>query len=105
MDGELMARFQDPATLVLLSLAGGDKHGYAMMSDIESIVGESIGPGTLYGAIARLEERGHITPVEGDDERRQVYRISPDGLMALRERLDRLNSIVSVGRRRLEMPG
>lgn len=97
-----MARFRDPATLVLLSLAGGDKHGYAMMGDIEAIVGEAIGPGTLYGAIARLEERGHIVPVAGDDERRQVYHISPDGLKALQTRLDQLNSIVSTARERLE---
>ena len=100
-----MARFKEPATLVLLSLAGGDKHGYAIMGDIESIVGESIGPGTLYGAIARLEERGHIIPVESDDERRQVYRLSPDGLQALRARLDQLNSIVNTARTRLESPG
>jgi DNA-binding PadR family transcriptional regulator len=96
-----MTRFRDPATLVLLSLAGGDKHGYAIMGDIEAIVGESIGPGTLYGAIARLEERGHIVPVEGDDARRQVYRISPDGLKALQARLDQLNSIVNTARERL----
>jgi DNA-binding PadR family transcriptional regulator len=100
-----MARFRDPATLVLLSLAGGEKHGYAIMSDIESIVGESIGPGTLYGAIARLEKRGYIIPVEGDDERRQVYRISPDGLQMLRARLDQMNNIINTARRRLESPG
>lgn len=96
-----MARFTDPATLVLLSLADADKHGYAIMADIEEIVGESIGPGTLYGAIARLEERDHIIPVEGDDPRRQVYRISPDGRQVLAARLAQLDSIVSAGRRRL----
>ena len=96
-----MARFKEPATLVLVSLAGGDKHGYAIMGDIEAIVGESIGPGTLYGAIARLEERGHIVPVETDDERRQVYRISPAGLKALQARLDQLDRIVATAHQRL----
>ena len=47
----------DPTLLVLASLAEGDKHGYAMMEDIERFAGVRLGPGTLYGAITRLEER------------------------------------------------
>ena len=44
----------DPSLLILASLAGGDKHGYAMMEDIEAFAGARLGPGTLYGAITRL---------------------------------------------------
>ena len=54
----------DPTLLVLASLAEGDKHGYAMMEDIERFAGVRLGPGTLYGAITRLEERGWIGPVK-----------------------------------------
>ena len=53
----------DPTLLVLASLADGAKHGYAMMEDIERFAGIRLGPGTLYGAITRLEERGWIQPV------------------------------------------
>ena len=48
----------DPTLLVLSSLAGGDKHGYAMMLDIEEFAATKLGPGTLYGAITRLEDQG-----------------------------------------------
>ena len=47
----------------MASLAEGDKHGYAMMEDIERFASIKLGPGTLYGAITRLEESGWIAPV------------------------------------------
>lgn len=53
-------RFSDPALLILASLAGGEKHGYAMMEDIEAMTGVHLGPGTLYGALSRLEQSGLI---------------------------------------------
>ncbi len=53
-----LGRFAEPALLILVSLAGGDKHGYAMIEDIEQLKGMRLGPGTLYGALARLERRG-----------------------------------------------
>ena len=46
-----MALASDPTLLVLASLADGDKHGYAMMTDILAFAGVELGPGTLYGAI------------------------------------------------------
>ncbi len=54
----------DPTLLVLASLAEGDKHGYAMMEDIQRFAGVRLGPGTLYGAITRLEQRGWIRPLK-----------------------------------------
>jgi DNA-binding PadR family transcriptional regulator len=54
----------DPTLLVLASLADGDKHGYAMMQDIHQFANVRLGPGTLYGAITRLEQQGWIRPLE-----------------------------------------
>jgi DNA-binding PadR family transcriptional regulator len=67
----------DPTLLVLSSLAGGDKHGYGMMEDIERFAGVRLGPGTLYGAITRLEERGWIRPVNSKDRRQLTRSLVP----------------------------
>ncbi|HEX3570320.1 MAG TPA: PadR family transcriptional regulator [Acidobacteriaceae bacterium] len=91
----------DPTILVLSSVAGGNKHGYAMMEDIERFAGVRLGPGTLYGAITRLEERGWIAPV-GPAERRQPYTITDTGRDYLQEQLSNLGKIVRTGQRRLE---
>jgi DNA-binding PadR family transcriptional regulator len=90
----------DPTILVLSSLAGGDKHGYAMMEDIERFAGVRLGPGTLYGAITRLEERGWIAPVASED-RRQPYTITGAGREHLHDQLSNLGRIVRTGQRRL----
>ena len=55
-----LGRFSDPSLLILSSLSNGPKHGYAMMEDILQFSGTQLEPGTLYGAIARLERRGWI---------------------------------------------
>src|SRR6267143_255999 len=52
-----MGHYSDPPLLVLASLANGPKHGHAMIEDIERLCGTRLGPGTLYGAIARLLTR------------------------------------------------
>ena len=90
----------DPSILVLSSLAGGDKHGYAMMEDIERFGGVRLGPGTLYGAITRLEEHGWIAPVASED-RRQPYTITGAGREHLHDKLSNLGRIVRTGQRRL----
>jgi DNA-binding PadR family transcriptional regulator len=100
MDLNDLGRFSDPALLILASLAAGDKHGYAMMEDIESLTGMRLGPGTLYGALARLEQRGLIEPLAAD-ERRRPYRLTPLGVTVLREQLTGLDHFVSVGLQRL----
>src|SRR2546425_502477 len=68
----------DAKLLILTSLAGGAKHGYAMIEDIASITGVRLGPGTLYGAISRLEADGMIEALESDD-RRRPYQITARG--------------------------
>jgi len=92
----------DPVLLVLASLAEGDKHGYAMMEDIERFAQVRLGPGTLYGAITRLEQRGWIKPVASKDERRQPYRITAAGREHLTSQLDSLNRVVKTGLSRLK---
>jgi DNA-binding PadR family transcriptional regulator len=90
----------DPNLLVLASLADGDKHGYAMMTDIEAFANVRLGPGTLYGAITRLQERGFIRPVQSDD-RRQPYRLTAAGKRFLEEQLTDMDAVVRTGLRRL----
>jgi DNA-binding PadR family transcriptional regulator len=91
----------DPTLLVLSSLAGGDKHGYAMMLDIERFAGVRLGPGTLYGAVTRLEELGWIRRVESKN-RRQPYAITGAGRKYLNDQLANLGRVVRAGLRRLE---
>jgi DNA-binding PadR family transcriptional regulator len=91
----------DPTLLVLSSLANGDKHGYAMMEDIERFAGLRLGPGTLYGAITRLEQRGWIRPVNSKD-RRQPYTITGAGREHLQDQLANLDRVVRAGLRRLK---
>ena len=90
----------DPTILVLSSLADGDKHGYAIMADVETFAGVQLGPGTLYGAITRLEERGLIRPISSGD-RRQPYRITAAGRQYLKDELASLDLVVRTGQRRL----
>jgi DNA-binding PadR family transcriptional regulator len=91
----------DPTLLVLASLADGDKHGYAMMEDIERFAAVRLGPGTLYGAITRLEQRGWIRPLKSAEDRRQPYTLTAEGRRRLEEQLSGLNQIVRAGLRRL----
>jgi DNA-binding PadR family transcriptional regulator len=95
-----MGHFSDPSLLILSSLMSGPKHGYAMMQDIEEFSGVHLEPGTLYGAIARLETRGWIEPLPSED-RRRPYRITAAGVGILREQLATLQRIVSTGQGRL----
>jgi DNA-binding PadR family transcriptional regulator len=93
-------RANDPTLLILTSLAAGEKHGYALLQDIERFAGVTLGPGTLYGAIGRLEQRGLIEAVGGAG-RRRPYRLTTSGAEALAEALRELRSIADEGSRRL----
>ena len=95
-----LGRFGDPAVLILTSLAGGEKHGYALIKDIEEFAGVTLGPGTLYGALARLEDRGLIEPLEADD-RRRPYRLTTQGAQAVRAYLAHAQRVARTGLRRL----
>jgi DNA-binding PadR family transcriptional regulator len=95
-----LGRFAEPAVLVMVSLADHPRHGYAIAADVERLSGVRLGPGTLYGAIARLEERALIEPVPSED-RRRPYRLTPSGADALRGHLDMLERVTAAGRQRL----
>ena len=98
--GEL-GRFAEPALYILVSLSDGPKHGYAIMTDVEAFSGAPMGPGTLYGALARLERRGLIEALEPED-RRRPYRLTALGATTLQAQLMQLNSFVRTGLGRME---
>ena len=102
MRGELsdLGRFSDPSLLILSSLASGAKHGYAMMEDIRDFSGTQLEPGTLYGALARLERRGWVEPLPEQD-RRRAYRLTAMGVAVLREQLASMQRVVATGQGRL----
>jgi len=91
----------EPSLLVLASLAESDKHGYAIMQDVEAFAQVRLGPGTLYGAITRLEERGWIRPLPADD-RRVPYRLTAEGRKHLQEELALLGRVAKAGLDRLK---
>ena len=95
-----LGRFSEPAVLILSSLAGGPKHGYAIEKDVEQFSGVRLEPGTLYGALARLESHGWIEPLPAED-RRRPYRLTGLGAQVLHARLERTQKITAVGLQRL----
>ena len=95
-----LGRYSDPGLLILSSLTEGPKHGYAMIEDILDFSGTRLEPGTLYGALARLERCGWIEALPSE-ERRRPYRATGEGLRVLREQLETMRQIVSVAFRRL----
>jgi DNA-binding PadR family transcriptional regulator len=86
----------DAGLLLLISLASGPKHGHAMLLDVERFAGVRLGPGSLYGALSRLEELGDVEPmaVEG---RRRPYRLTGAGRQKLEVRLGSLERAVQAG--------
>jgi DNA-binding PadR family transcriptional regulator len=95
-------RSTDPGLLVLTSLADGPKHGYAITTDVEEFSGVRLGPGTLYGALARLESRGMIEALPADD-RRRPYRLTADGSAALEQEQQQLQQVTRRGLDRLRV--
>jgi DNA-binding PadR family transcriptional regulator len=95
-----LGRFAEPALLILVSLGEGPKHGYAIMTDVQAATGRPMGPGTLYAALARLEERGLIEALPAV-ERRRPYRLSGLGATVLETQLQELSAFAALGLRRL----
>ena len=95
-----LGRFAEPSLYILASLTEGPKHGYAIMTDVEAISGHPMGPGTLYGALARLERRGLIEALE-PVERRRPYRLTGLGEATVRAQLQRLAGFAATGLDRL----
>jgi DNA-binding PadR family transcriptional regulator len=104
MASQRLGRTQDPTILVLTSLTGGPKHGYSLIQDIEAMSGVALGPGTLYGVLARLEEEGLVEALAVED-RRRPYRITAHGASVLRERLETIAHVARIGLGRLGVAG
>jgi DNA-binding PadR family transcriptional regulator len=91
---------------ILVSLADGDRHGYAIIQDVASRTGGEVklGPGTLYRSIQRMLEQDLIIETDtrpapdADDERRRYYRITPFGRQVARAEAERLSSLVALAR-------
>ncbi len=86
---------------MLASLADGAKHGHVMIEDIARMSGTRLGPGTLYGAIARLERDGLIEPLAPED-RRQPYQLTAAGRKVLRAQVATLSRFTRAALRKLE---
>jgi DNA-binding PadR family transcriptional regulator len=97
-----LGRYTDVSVLVLLSLANGPKHGYAMMEDIMQFSGTNLEPGTLYGALMRLERKGWITTLPAEN-RRHPYQLTQAGRDVLRQQVATLQQIAAVGAVRLAL--
>jgi DNA-binding PadR family transcriptional regulator len=94
-----LGRFADPSVLILTSLSEGPKHGYAIMTDVAVFSGVGMEPGTLYGALSRLERRGWIRPLESA-ERRRPYEITAAGQEVLAGQLRSMQRVVRTARQR-----
>ena len=95
-----LGRPNEPSVLILTSLAGGAKHGYALTKDIASFAGVRLAPGTLYEALSRLEALGMIEALPSTD-RRRPYQLTAAGATALQEHLQVQRQVADVGLRRL----
>ena len=95
-----LGRFSEVGLLIMVGLADGPKHGYALMEEVEGLRGNRPGPGTLYGAIARLEDADLIEALPEQD-RRRPYRLTRGGRAALAAELASLQTVISTGRTRL----
>ena len=93
---------------ILMTLATGDKHGYAIMKDIQSFTDGAVtmGPGTLYGAVKQMlkvgliEESDERPDPELDDQRRRYYRLTDLGGRALDSEVARMEQLACAARAR-----
>jgi DNA-binding PadR family transcriptional regulator len=97
---EELDRWADPPLLVLASLAGEPRHGYAIIQDVAQTMGVHLSAGTLYAVISRLEARGLIEPLTRDG-RRRPYRITAAGAEELAQQTQRMRQVAHVASARL----
>jgi RNA polymerase sigma-70 factor (sigma-E family) len=100
MTNDTIRGSSDRSILILTSLADGPKHGYALIKDIEGFAAVKLGPGTLYRALAKLEQAALVEALPPQD-RRHPYRITATGREFLSERLTESARIAELGLRRI----
>ncbi len=91
---------------ILMALAAGDRHGYAIIQDVAQRTNNSLrlGAGTLYRSLHRMLEQGLIVEIEErpdsghDDERRRYYRITSFGAAVAEAEAQRLTELVRLAR-------
>ena len=104
-----MAALTPAVVHVLLALAGGERHGYAILKEVQQHSGSALrlGPGTIYSTLQRLMEAGwveQVAPPASADERRRYYRLTRGGREALRAEVDRLGALLDIARTRRIQP-
>lgn len=93
-------KFSEPSLFILISLAEKSRHGYAIMDDVEKSYDIKLGPGTLYGAISRLEKEGYISVLKSED-RKKPYKLTEEGQIYLTEQIREIQKVTSLGLKRL----
>ncbi|ALX48766.1 PadR family transcriptional regulator [Lentibacillus amyloliquefaciens] len=93
-------KFTEPSLLILISLAEENRHGYAIMEDIEKNYDIKLGPGTLYGAISRLQKAGYISALETQD-RKKPYKLTEEGQVYLSNQIKEIQKVTTLGLKRL----
>jgi DNA-binding PadR family transcriptional regulator len=83
---------------ILLALADGPRHGYAIMQAVEASSGSEMGPGTIYGSLQRMEDAGLVKEAAQGDERRRVFGLQPAGRRALQAEAGRLAKLAALVR-------
>lgn len=107
-DGKIYTPLTPAVLYILMALSDGDKHGYAIMKQVESDSKGKVtmGPGTLYGSLKRMLDAGLVAESEKkidpamDDQRRVYYKITGLGQEALYAELERYRRVVALTRRR-----
>src|SRR5690625_4386494 len=94
------SKISDPAAFILIRLAEENCHGYAIMEDIEENYDVKLRPGTLYGAISRLEKAGYISAVKSQD-RKKPYKLTEEGQIYLTEQIKEIQKVTNIGMKRL----
>lgn len=97
-------RYAEPSVLILATLAGEPRHGYAIMLEAERMSGQPLGPGTLYASLARLERRGLIEALPAE-ARRRPYRITALGAEVLQAHLNGLREFANAALASLDRAG
>jgi DNA-binding PadR family transcriptional regulator len=90
---------------ILLALADGPLHGYAIMQAVESSAGFAMGPGTIYGTLERLEASGFVKELPASrEDRRRVFALHPLGRAALQDEARRLARLAALVRAKRLVP-
>ncbi len=111
-DFSTLLPLREPTFLILLSLAEGEKHGYAILKDVTELSQERVilSTGTLYEALVRLLDQALIERIDTQEvqhpgKARKAYRLTLKGQRVIEAETVRLQNLLAVARRRLGSEG